>query len=258
MIRETEAADLGCAVADFDRNELVVVPRPEKVLYPEYAAMVVSFGTGTVVSVEAPYVDWVRANPPGKHWYAYNWHFLSRLAMEIEGRGAKTVGRSVALGFAPAEEPRPQSLAAGFGLATRDRAWMEGWRKAAQFDNSIGDADEDDWFDRLAIGFVALTPEGEPAALATAADDANGRMEIGLDVRRPWRGQGLARPLVLAVTRWILDQGAVPYYTCGGANVRSHLVAESCGFRPLWTVTGIARETPGVNAPHPRADDTDS
>jgi RimJ/RimL family protein N-acetyltransferase len=71
-------------------------------------------------------------------------------------------------------------------------------------------------------------------------------MEIGLDVRRPWWGNGLARVATLAAARWVFDQGRVPYYTCTASNVRSHLVAESCGFRPLWTVSGVARITPGV------------
>lgn len=248
-IRRTEAADLGCSVDDFAANALVVVERPERVLYPEYAALIVSFGTGTVVSAEAALLPWVRANPPKKHWYAFNAEFRSGLAAELaRAGGSQAIAGGISLGFALAEEPRPAPLPEGFRLEVKGREWAEPWRPRNEFTNAIGEPDEDDWFERLAAAFVILDREGEAAAATAVVDDGNGRMEIGLDVRRAWRGQGLARPAVLAAARWVLDHGAIPYYTCGAANVRSHLVAESCGFRPLWTVSGVARVTGGTGS----------
>jgi RimJ/RimL family protein N-acetyltransferase len=247
-IRATEAADLGCTVDDFASNELVVVERPAKVLYPEYAALIVSFGTGTVVSAEDALLPWIRANPPKKHWHAFNADFRAGIAGEMRREGQEAVAGGVSLGFALAEDPQPAPLPSGVVLEQRDRDWAGPWRPRNEFTNAIGEPDEDDWFDRLIRLFVIFEASGEPAAAAALADDGNGRMEIGLDVRRPWRGQGIARPVVLAAARWALDRGAIPYYTCGVANVRSHRVAESCGFRALWTVSGVARVTAGVGS----------
>ena len=238
-IREVEAADLGCDVADFDSNALVVVPRPAKVLYPEYGALIVSCGTGTVVSVDDAHVAWVRENAPRKHWHAFSAAFTTRLAAQI---GEKASARGASLGFAPSGEPPTPVFDARFRLDEPGRDWMDEWRTRAQFDNSLGEAEEADWYDRLVKAFVAFDEQGEPAACVTLADDGNGCAEIGLDVRRAWRGQGLARPLVGAAMRWAFARGFVPYYTCGASNVRSHLVAESCGFRALWTVTGVIRD----------------
>lgn len=239
---------MGCAIEAYASNALVVVTRPEKVLYPEYAALVTSFGTGTVVSVEAPYLDWVNANRPKNHWGAFNFSFLAGLAAEVERAGSETTGRSVALGFVPSEDPGAPQLPAGFSPVERGSDWMAEWRPRDQFTNSVGEQGEDDWAARLVKAFVILDASGEPAACATLADDGNGCGEIGLDVRRAWRAQGLARPVTLAATRWALATGLVPYYTCGAANVRSHLVAESCGFRALWTVSGLARVAEGVGS----------
>ena len=240
-IRRAQASDLGCDESAFASNELVVVPRPAVVLYPEYVALVVGFGTGTVVSVEAGHLGWVNASRPKKHWNAFNSEFLAGLAAEVERSGVRTTGHSVSLGFALAEPPNAERAPHGFSLESRDRAWMEEWRARDQFTNALGDAVEDDWFDRLRAVFVVFDDQGEAAAATAVGDDGNGCMEIGLDVRRAWRGQGLARPAVLAASAWVVEQGAVPYYTCGAANVRSHLVAESCGYRALWSVSGVAR-----------------
>lgn len=247
-LRRAEAADLGCAVEDFDANTLVVVPRPAKVLYPEYAALIVSFGTGTVVSVDAPYLDWVRANPPSKHYRAFTFSFLGPLEAEIRRTGLTVAAGGTSLCFALAEEPASLPFPSGFTLSQRDEAWMESQRAHSDFHNALGEPDEDDWFDRLRTAFVVTDEDGTPVACAAWADDGNGCAEVGLDVRREWRARGLARPLVLAATRWALDAGYVPYYSCGAANVRSHLVAESCGYRPLWTVAGVARVTEGVGS----------
>jgi GNAT superfamily N-acetyltransferase len=235
---------MGCAVDDFDRHELVVVPRPASVLYAEYAVMVISFGTGTVISADAPLIPVINANPPSKHFHAFNSTVLMNLAGEVERGGLRAIVRTPALGFTLAEEPQPTATPAAFSRVERDLEWMRPLRPAAEFHNALGEPDEDDWFDRLVRAFVMVDEAGEPAAVAAVADDGNGCMEIGLDVRRAYRGRGLARPVTLAASRWVLDRGAVPYYTCGAANVRSHLVAESCGYRPLWTVTGIARLGP--------------
>ncbi|MEZ4482791.1 MAG: hypothetical protein R3B97_16945 [Dehalococcoidia bacterium] len=70
VVRRTEAADMGCLEDAFASNDLIVVPRPAKVLFPEYAMLVSSFGTGTVISIEAEFTDWVHTNRPKKHWPA--------------------------------------------------------------------------------------------------------------------------------------------------------------------------------------------
>ena len=245
-IRATEAADLGCAAADWDRHELIVVPRPAKVLFPEYAVVITSFGTGTVISVADRYIDFVRANPPKKHYYAFNATYVGKIAAEIERNGQPCRAGGISLGFALADDPEPPGAPDGFRLEHMDRGWMEEWWPRNEFHNALGEPDERDWFDRLARAFVVFDSTGEAVACTAVAEDGNGSFEIGLDVRRAWRGHHLARPVVLEAARWVLDYGAIPYYTCGAANVRSHLVAESCGFRPLWTVTGIARITEGV------------
>lgn len=244
-IRAAQAADMGCDVADYDRLSVTVVTRPEKVLYLEYAALVTTFGVGTVISVEEPYREWVLANQPKKPQGCFNVGFLASLGAEVEARGIKTAQRSIAVGLAPAEcQEQPD----GHTVVTHGRDWMDEWRSTSLFENSVGEPGEDDWANRLMRAFVIHDAAGEPLACAALADDGNGCAEIGVDVRVEAQAQGLARPVVIAAMRHAFDQGLVPYYTFGAWNVRSHRLGESCGFRPLWTVAGVAKVVAGVGS----------
>jgi len=154
----------------------------------------------------------------------------------------------VSLCFALATEPELPDPPAGFVLREESRAWMEAWRPHSVFDNALGEPGEDAWFTRLERAFVAFDEAGVEVAVTAVANDGNGCAEIGLDVRAEWRGRSLARPVVLAATRWALGQGLVPYYSCNATNIRSHLVAERCGFRALWSVAGVLRLPSGGTA----------
>jgi GNAT superfamily N-acetyltransferase len=240
-IRRTEAADLGCDVSAFASNDLTIVPRPGKVLYPEYLALMMTFGTGTVVSIDQAYVDWARANPPAKHFQVFRAEFMAKLVAEAASRGTRTTAGGVTIGFAPSEIPDTTAPPAGFHLESRGEDWWAKWRPRRGFENAIGEPDEDDWYQRLVVAHVVSDDAGEPVAAAALVDDGNGSVEVGVDVRRDWRGLNLAPVVVTAATNWALAHGYVPYYTCSATNVRSHLVAERCGYRTLWAVTGVPR-----------------
>ena len=123
--------------------------------------------------------------------------------------------------------------------------WIAKYRATGDFDNSLGEPEPASAPAKAMTAMALLDAAGEPAAVAGIWDERHGRFEIGLDVRRADRGQGLAKPVVAAATRWIFEQGKTAIYTCGATNVRSHRTALSCGFLPLWTGAGLRREGPG-------------
>jgi RimJ/RimL family protein N-acetyltransferase len=121
---------------------------------------------------------------------------------------------------------------------------MEAQRPTWVFDNALGEADEQERFERTRTAFAVLDANDEPLAIAGVWDCGWGREEVGVDVRRDARGQGLAKAVVTAATHSILEAGRVPYYSCGATNVRSHNNAIACGFRPVFTRAAVSAGVP--------------
>ena len=234
------AADLGCEPGALCSHALTVVEQPQPA--PEgRIALAVDSGLGTVLSVEPQLAQWARANAPTDHHFrAMQPYFLAELAAHAHVAGWPGArARGYSLGFALAEELEEPPLPEGFRLKWAGPEWMARYRDLKFFENAIGEPDEVDRIEKTLTAFVAVDASGEPAAAVGIWDEGRGRDEIGVDVRREMRGLGLARPLVIAATRAILDSGRVPFYSCGATNVRSHNNAIACGFRPVFTLGGV-------------------
>ena len=96
---------------------------------------------------------------------------------------------------------------------------------------------------RNQYAFAALDSTGEPAAVA-GVYDTQGLTEIGVDVRPEHQGRGLARLVVSAAARSILDAGGAAYYGCAVTNIRSQRTALAAGFVPVcWDAIAIAAGT---------------
>jgi GNAT superfamily N-acetyltransferase len=83
---------------------------------------------------------------------------------------------------------------------------------------------------------AAIAVAGESiVGVAAAGADSDDLWQIGVDVLPEAQGSGVGRAVVAPLTRWILDQGRVPYYAAATGNIRSQALAASVGFRPAWT-----------------------
>jgi len=136
--------------------------------------------------------------------------------------------------------PRPiagdTTLPPGYSIKPVEREWMALHRPSNVFDNALGEPDELDRVEKTTRGFAALDSAGEPAAVAGWWHDEHGRDEIGVDVRRDARGLGLAKVVVIAASRAIVEAGGAPFYSCGATNIRSHRNALACGFLPVFLI----------------------
>lgn len=237
--RLSRAEVLGCVPEDFDRHELVIVPRPEE-RHLKFVLMALTFGTGTVVSVVPDYLEWTRENAPkDKHYRALAPNALLQPLAEEAARRGETLGwRSPNLSFLPAAEPVAVAVPPGLRAMPFDRAWRNERWETGEFDNALGALalPEEEGF---AYG-VAIMDGERPAAVAGSWDDGDGLKEIGVDVAREYRGRGLAPVVVTQLARLIADRSDVPTYYCAPTNVRSHRNAIACGFTP---VASAARAT---------------
>jgi GNAT superfamily N-acetyltransferase len=227
--REAFAKGYGCPTDAFDSHALTIVDRPDK---PWATLMAVTFGTGTVLQLDPAYREFAEANPPDKHYHAMSLGFLNGLVEEGARRGQKLRAYAPSLCFTIAAEPPDLPVPSGFELREHDAAWMAAEQANRRFTNGVGVPGEEgrDYRNRFAL--VLRDAAGEPAAVA-GAFDTFGMLEIGVDVAREHRGEGLGRLVVSALAREIMRRGDVPFYGCGPTNIRSHRTAESCGFRAI-------------------------
>ncbi len=73
------------------------------------------------------------------------------------------------------------------------------------------------------------------AGAATTSTD--GVWEVGVDVVIGHRNVGLASYLVSVLTKELLAQGIVPFYSASVTNIGSQMVASRCGYIPFWIDT---------------------
>ena len=77
----------------------------------------------------------------------------------------------------------------------------------------------------------------EIIALAGASKESDAMWEIGVDVKEPFRNEGLATTLVNHLVLSILKKGVVPFYCASVTNVASQAVAYRSGLMPCWVST---------------------
>ena len=91
---------------------------------------------------------------------------------------------------------------------------------------------------------VAAYDKGREIALAGCSADGEEMWQIGIDVLKEYRRQGVAAALTSKLAVEILRRGKVPFYGCAWANVKSQRNAVKCGFRPAWAFMTIRKITP--------------
>lgn len=246
--RETRAEILGCTPLDFDGHSLVIVPRPEGP-YAKFVMMALTFGTGTVVSVEDAYLEWATANAPTDHHYrAVFPNVLLQPLAEEAARRSETFGwRAPNLSFIPGDIPTPMDVPAGLRAMPFAQDQRAEWLPSGEFHNALNKPTEpEDGGFRYGL---ALMDGEKPVAVAGGWDDCEGLIEIGVDVSRDYRGRGLGEVVVSNFAAAIHGRGEIPTYYCAPTNVRSHRNALACGFVPVASAAKASRLPPWGEAP---------
>lgn len=92
--------------------------------------------------------------------------------------------------------------------------------------------------DRIAV--IAYDGD-EMMGMAGCSEDADGWMQIGVDVMPRYRSKGIGTYLVNLLKNKIEDMGDVPFYGTSLSNYHSWNIALNCGFRPAWVEIGADR-----------------
>jgi hypothetical protein len=225
-VRELLARAADAPGGAFEGEALTVTTRPEPAAWP-FAAMVVGFGTGTVLCVEERHLDWARAQTPERHEYL----LLPSLAAAARGQGEALTVHPPLIGWALGGAPAARAVPAGYRLERMPREWMNEWQRRDIFPNALGQAVQAHRSFRNRHAAVLFDTDGRPCAVAGVYDTA-GLSEIGVDVHEKHRGRGLAPVVVAAAARAALDEDGTVFYSCAPTNIRSQRTALAAGFLP--------------------------
>lgn len=235
------ARQLGCEVAAFHRQGLTVVERPPEGREP-HLVIVAECGLGTVISTrDSALLPWLEQATAKLeyHFRAFQPAFLEATAEEarrLGHAGARTHGTT--LGMVLASEPAAGETGAAIERLTAEEIFA--LRATDVFDNALLEADEPpEELARFRAAFGVRGAKRQFVAMAGVWDQYTGIDEIGVDVVREARGQGLARAVTLEAARWVREQGRWPVYTTGMSNLRSMNNGLACGFRPGWALTVV-------------------
>jgi GNAT superfamily N-acetyltransferase len=91
--------------------------------------------------------------------------------------------------------------------------------------------DSADDFKRQGVGF-GLYHEGKLAAVAFSSFVAPGKLELGIETVREFRGLGLAEVVCGALIDHCIDRNLEPVWACRLENTGSYLLAKKLGFVP--------------------------
>ena len=231
IMRENYARGLGAEPNDFLTERLVFTDRPTDIAF-WCTAFAMTFGTGTVVSVAPELRAFAESVAPEKHFRAVHGEYLRKLTEEGIRQGMNLGTFSGGLGFVLARIPEVPSVPAGMSIRIADADWMNAEQANGRFENGVGEVNVGGRSFRNQFAAVLEDSAGEPIAVG-GAFDTFGMLEVGVDVVRAHRGQGLGEVVVKAVTREILERGQVPIYFCAATNIRSNRTALGSGYLPV-------------------------
>ena len=221
-----------------DTDGLHVVTGPE-VAKEGFTAVAATYGRGVALSVTEPYLEWARSYRYLRNYDPFYGEFGAAFVEEGARRGEELLYRPANNAFVLSRPPETPTVPTGHEPHIIEPMDLKPLWDSGVFHNALGRKQQRDKFDRVIRGHVMLDFESNVVAVAGLWEEGPGVWEIGVDVSRDARASGLGKAVVLAATRDIIESGAVPFYSCGAANIRSQRTAVSCGFVPASSWAGV-------------------
>jgi GNAT superfamily N-acetyltransferase len=234
VVRRVLAADCQCEEADFD-TDMVTITRaadwPGSRRYTQPSdPFVATMGAGVVVSVSDALRDLIApVLASSSRDDAFSASTIAGISRVVAPLGQVVYGPNPMYTCSGEDlhEPRafhPMELVSGSNVHGLYR--YPGFVNALQYDAGHPQPD--------VLASVAWDGD-EPVGIAGASADCDDMWQVGIDVLPGRRSSGVGTALVAHLTRAILDQGRVPYYSTSIANIPSQLLARRVGYRPAWT-----------------------
>ena len=228
---EQSAIDLGCSPVDFTLDENIVTvsrahPKARKYLSYPLSCDLVTYGTNIVAQTSEELVPDVKQyidRYPVEHCFETpHMHVLNEI---LHPHGQKIC--FMAEYFLPdVKLLRPLPCAYELKLLHQEDLHD---LYIPQWSNALCEKRKE--LDVLAVGAY---DNGKLIGLAGCSADCDTMYQIGVDVLREYRRQGIASALTSKLALEILAAGKVPFYCAAWSNLPSVRNAIRSGFRPAW------------------------
>ncbi|MBD2870971.1 GNAT family N-acetyltransferase [Paenibacillus arenilitoris] len=235
-VKAVLAADLACDEADFDVDGVSIRQaeiRGGRFRFPirEQSLTIVTMGRGVVVSCNRERLEWARqalGNEADGQIFAARTvgeisAFVQRDKQLLAGPDQKYVCSSADLKDFPIPD--------GINLVTYKDNDIVGLYRHAAFKHALSFRSDSARSDRIA---TVAERGGTIIGIAGASEDCGRMWQIGVDVLPEYQGMGIGKAIVGTLTKAVLNEGIVPYYTTEVGNLRSRQLAASLGYWPAW------------------------
>lgn len=235
-IVDTLAADAACASPALAGEGITVVeyreiPGRRRFTMPRMPFQVVTMGGGVVISCHPTLFDRVRQLVRSvDRIQVFEPRNVAMLSSMLESHQHHLVGPFTSYACSESDL-RPVLPPEGIRLELIASDQIATLQPTGRFPNALAPAPNEERPDVLAVG--AWTGE-DLIGCAGASADSDVLWQIGVDVDARYRGGGIGRALVHALTEAIFNAGKIPYYTVSVSNLSSASVAISLGFWPAW------------------------
>ena len=235
--------EYNCAPADFTKSENVLTlskfsEKARAYSNEKYFFHMVTTGNNAVITAEEC------LHPFLKEFMKKTGHFLFELPnlLPLE-RELNRFGHSLTQTyhmFLPSQDVQP--------LLDLPVRWfyeeeIHGFYGDERFPNAICDKYNPRRPDRIAV----CAYDGDSImGMAGCSEDAEGWMQIGIDVLPEYRSKGVGTYLVTLLKNKILEQGDIPFYGTSLSGYHSWNIAIKCGFKPAWVEIGSNNTKPHI------------
>ncbi|GEM48033.1 GNAT family N-acetyltransferase [Deinococcus cellulosilyticus] len=212
--------------------EAGLTPGRRRFPYRDPYFLMVSFGTGTVVSTVAPRIAVVRRMLEGMHRdEIFSGKGISTLSGLVALDGQFLAGPDLKFScsqqdFTPSKPPRGLRMEVLQNSAIHALYQHEGFRHALRYTEHSSRPDT------IAVaGYL----DNDLIGVAGACADSEDLWQIGVDVLPGIQAKGVGKALVSELTQKVFKAGKIPYYSTSVANIHSRNLAQSLGYFSAWT-----------------------
>jgi GNAT superfamily N-acetyltransferase len=235
-VRTVLAADLACRETDFLHERITIniaEPREGGFRYPirEKSISIVTMGRGVVISCNQERLDWVtHLVEPLSRGQIFSAQTVAKLEGYVQKDRQFIAGpdqKNVCTADDLAEVIVPQGVKVS--VYTQDE--IAGLYEHTNFKHALCFRIDHPRPDRIA---TVAECDGKIVGIAGASEDCELMWQIGVDVLPEYQGLGIGKAIVGTLTKVVLDQGALPFYSTEVSNLLSRRLAVSLGYWPAW------------------------
>ncbi|MGD1118085.1 MAG: GNAT family N-acetyltransferase [Dehalococcoidales bacterium] len=235
-VKKVLALDFACKESDFDNEGVSLYPARElpgrrRFPFRQQSLGVATMGRGVVVSCSAARMRWAKINLSGlSRNDLYDPYIIGRMAGYVKRDGQQMAGPDLKFVCAP-DIFNPFFRHDKTEITLVGEAELFKMVGDSRFPNSLGFGynSERPW----TVGALARC-DNELVGMAVATADCDEMWQIGVDTLPEYRKRGIGKATVSAVSKYILKQGIVPYYSTTMDNEASKSIALALGYKPAW------------------------